>query len=140
MKISSILSKWLLSAMVAALMVATPLATFAADVLNLGRISGIVWQDSNNNGIHEPQEQTLAGYPVYLQRTSSEVVGTMVAVVLTDTEGGFSFDNLEEGSYQIFTETGDYHLVEVMGVDASASVDLPVTTQMHKLFLPFTVR
>ncbi|MBI1299468.1 hypothetical protein GC175_31455 [bacterium] len=139
MKIFSIAGQWILVAMVAALIVATPATTFAADELNLGRVSGIVWQDSNNNGIHEPQEQTLAGYPVYLQRTSSEVVGTMVAVVLTDAEGGFTFDNLDEGSYQVFTETGDYHLVEVMGIDASAIVDLPVA-QMHKLFLPFTVR
>ena len=139
MKIFSIVGQWILVAVVAALIVATPATTFAADVLNLGRVSGIVWQDSNNNGIHEPQEQTLAGYPVYLQRTSSEVVGTMVAVVMTDAEGGFSFDNLEEGSYQVFTETGEYHLVEVMGIDASASVDLPVA-QMHKLFLPLTIR
>lgn len=139
MKSLSTYSRWLLIFIVTMFVVANQMPTFAAEEESLGRLSGLVWQDSNNNGIHEPQEQTLAGYPVYLQRTSSEVIGTVVSVVHTDSEGSFVFDNLEAGSYQVFTETGDYHLVEVQGVEASTIVDLPQAT-MHRIFLPLTVR
>ena len=139
MKVFTTYNRWIVVLLVAMFLVATQSAAFASDDSSLGRLSGIVWRDSNNNNIHEPQEQTLSGYPVYLQRTDSEVVGAMVAVVYTDADGGFVFENLEEGSYRVFTETGMYYLVDVLGINASTVIDLPVT-QMHSIFLPFTMR
>jgi hypothetical protein len=113
---------------------------FAEYTLATGRISGTVWRDTNNNGIREPQELPLVGYPVYLQRVGAEVVGTMVAVVYTDENGVFVFDTLEEGQYQIFPEEGDYVLVEVVGMNGRATIDLPIPVYFHQLYLPMTVR
>lgn len=112
----------------------------ASGDLATGRISGSVWKDTNNNGIREPQEEALVGYPVYLQRTGEEVVGAMVAVAYSDEEGDFVFANLEEGYYNIFPEEGSYVLVEVVGVNASAVVELPVPVRQMKVFLPFLSR
>lgn len=139
MKLFSTYSRWIVVLLVGMLVVLPQTTAFANDNANLGRLSGIVWQDSNNNGIHELEEQTLSGYPVYLQRTGSEVVGAMVAVVYTEADGGFVFENLEEGSYRVFTEAGKYHLIDVLGISASTVIDLPVN-QMHSIFLPLTIR
>ncbi len=115
-------------------------AVQASGDIATGRISGTVWQDSNNNGVREPQELALVGHMVYLQRTGEEVVGAMVAVVETDENGDFVFANLEEGQYNVFAEDGEYSLVEVVGVNASASIELSVPAKVMKIFLPLTVR
>ncbi len=130
---------WLTVLLVGMILVANQMTAFAAENSNLGRIGGMVWLDSNSNGIHEPQEQTLAAYPVYLQRTSSVTTSAMVAVAYTDVDGEFVFGNLETGSYRVFTEAGAYQLVELVDVEASTSLDLPVVVK-HNLYLPLTVR
>jgi hypothetical protein len=108
--------------------------------LATGRISGSVWQDANNNGIHELGELLLVDHPVYLQRVDEEAVGAMVAVVYTDEDGTFVFNNLAHGTYQVYPDDGDYVLVDVSGVDASATIELPVPVKFHQIFLPMTVR
>ena len=119
----------------------TPSAASAnADLAN-GFVSGTVWRDSNRNGIMEPGELPIANHEVYLQRVDGEVNGAMAAVVFTDADGMFVFENLEFGEYQVFPDGGDYVLVEVQGVSATANVELPVVIQMtHFLFMPSIVR
>jgi hypothetical protein len=115
-------------------------AALANSDLATGRISGSVWQDSNNNAIRELDELPLVEHPVYLQRIGEEAVGTMVAVIYTDEDGTFVFNNLEHGQYQVFADDGDYVLVDVSGVNASATIELPVPVKFHQIFLPMTVR
>jgi hypothetical protein len=113
---------------------------FADGDLATGSISGFVWGDNNKNGMRDANEWPLVNYPVYLQRVGAEVVGTMVGVVYTDETGAFVFRNLEEGQYQVFPDEGDYVLVDITGVDASATIELPVPVTHHLLFLPLAVR
>lgn len=116
-------------------------AALAEEDAATGYITGVVWQDINNNGIREPHELPLANHEVYLQRVGVEVSGAMVALVFTDADGVFVFENLEEGEYRVFPEGGAYSLVDVVGVNATATVDLPVPVQFHhQIFLPISVR
>ena len=119
---------------------ARPAAALADADTATGYITGVVWQDINNNGIREPSELPLPGHEVYLQRVGTEVSGAMVALVFTNADGVFVFENLEEGDYRVFPEGGEYSLVNVVGVHATATVDLPVPVQRpHQIFLPITV-
>lgn len=104
-----------------------------------GFITGAVWQDSNGNGIQEMNELPLANHPVYLQRTGEDVVGAMAAVVYSDADGLFSFENLEVGQYQVYPDGGSYVLVDVQGVNATATIDLPVPVARHFIFMPLTL-
>ncbi len=121
--------------------VAVPRAASAYADLSNGFITGTVWRDSNRNGIMEPNELPLANHEVYLQRVDEEVNGAMVALVFTDAEGTFQFENLEFGQYRVYPDGGDYLLVEVQGVGATSNLELPVTIQMnHFVFMPTVSR
>jgi hypothetical protein len=108
--------------------------------LAMGRISGFVWHDTNNNGIRELDELPLVDHPVQLQRIDEDAVGAMVAIVYTGEDGTFVFNNLEYGKYQVFADDGDYVLVDLSDLDASANIVLPVSVKFHQIFLPMTVR
>lgn len=131
----------LIALVVALLAGMTPGAASAQFDLANGFITGIVWNDTNRNGIMEPNELPLANHEVYLQRVDQEVNGAMVAVVITDADGMFRFENLEFGAYQVFPDGGDFILVEVQGVSATVDIELPVVIPMnHFVFMPAIVR
>ncbi|MFZ1756131.1 MAG: SdrD B-like domain-containing protein [Caldilineaceae bacterium] len=117
-----------------------PAAASANADLADGFITGTVWADSNRNGIMEPNELPLANHEVYLQRVDGQVNGAMVAVVFSDADGMFKFENLEFGEYQVFPDGGEFALVDVQSVSATANVDLPVAQQMNFIFLPTLLR
>ena len=61
------------------------------------KIEGIVWYDSNGNGIREEGEPPIKGVEVVLKMTNNTVVDT----VETGEDGKYVFKNLEEGDYRV---------------------------------------
>jgi hypothetical protein len=65
---------------------------------DISEIYGLVWFDSNADGIVDPGENGIPGVPVFLFSCS----GAFVQSTLTDLNGEYFFDNLSDGSYKVF--------------------------------------
>jgi len=64
-------------------------------------ISGIVFQDMNNNGLKDGADTALAGVTIQLQDNG----GTVVATTTTAADGSYSFSNLAPGTYSVLEPT-----------------------------------
>ncbi|MCI2282097.1 hypothetical protein L3081_00155 [Colwellia sp. MSW7] len=89
--------------------------------LELGKISGTVYIDANDDGIKDSEELRIEGVTVTL--TGVDFTGTSINVVLTtDEQGDYSFDNLlpsNENGYQV-TESQPEGLLD--GLESIANV------------------
>jgi hypothetical protein len=77
------------------------LVSIATSSAPLGAIGNRVWLDENGDGIQDAGEPGIGGVTVELLDNS----GTVIAVTLTDTDGGYLFPNLPAGDYQIRVDT-----------------------------------
>ncbi len=66
-----------------------------------GTISGIAFIDPNNNGLRDPGENTMPGVTFVLRGQTTTGVN-VVKTVQTGAGGGFRFQNVLPGTYQVF--------------------------------------
>lgn len=70
-----------------------------------GSIGDYVWNDTNKNGVQDPNEVGLAGITVTLY----DGIGRPVSTTITDALGAYLFQNIQPGDYSIgFTLPTDY--------------------------------
>ena len=69
-------------------------------------ISGTVWSDLNQNGIHEPDEPVKANVMVFCEQRDPEGDAIGTAVVFTDENGAFRFSQMEMEAYHIWAAQG----------------------------------
>lgn len=72
-----------------------------------GSISGIVWFDRNNNGRKDDNEETFSNIKLVLFDVKKQDLvknGDNVVTVTTGSDGRYSFDNLENGTYVVIAE------------------------------------
>lgn len=62
-------------------------------------ITGVIFQDTNGDGVREPGEPALEGMPVYLEQVGVNEYDPSKPVAVTDSNGQFKFDGLAPGSY-----------------------------------------
>ncbi len=65
-------------------------------------LGNLVWEDTNNNGIKDPQESGMAGVEVrlYLDDNADNIAdGPVVGYMLTDNNGNYNFIGLPAGKY-----------------------------------------
>ena len=85
-----------------------------------GSISGVVFQDSNNDGIQDAGEVGIAGVQIVL--TGTDVFGNPVQrTVLTDANGVYTFDGLPEGTFTVTQ-------IQPQGFDDGIDAGGPTTT------------
>jgi hypothetical protein len=104
----------------------------------LGTISGVVWFDHNRDGILDADEPLMAHHPVHLQGIGEDQPGALIARVLTDEAGNFTFANIECGDYRLSVENGDAVEITVSHERNSVSVKMAFTGQ--QIFLPMIGR
>jgi hypothetical protein len=76
-------------------------ATDALVPLQPGSITGIVWDDADNNGIRASSELGLSGLTVYLDTNRNGTFDSGEDSQITDGNGQYTFTNVSPGSYQI---------------------------------------
>jgi protocatechuate 3,4-dioxygenase beta subunit len=74
----------------------TPVPTTAPAAPETGRLKSVVWVDSNENGVLDPTEPTLAGVEVKITGPNG-----FVKVVTTDAQGRYELDGLAPGEYTV---------------------------------------
>ena len=75
----------------------------SVDVNLFSTIGDFVWNDTNGDGIQDSNESGIPGVTVILYDTNDEIV----AVVVTDSDGAYSFDDVEARDYYIVFENID---------------------------------
>ena len=68
---------------------------------NYGSISGKIYNDFNKNADYDFGEGGLSGWTVYLDQNKNAELDTSEISVLTNGLGGYSFDDLDPGTYTI---------------------------------------
>lgn len=92
-------------------------------------ITGIAWDDENENGIKDENEKLLQNIPVYLYNIKTNKLVSN-ANLYTDTTGKYQIDNVEKGEYLVLFDydTSKYKLTtyKVNGVQESKNSDVIV--------------
>ena len=118
-------------------------------------ISGIVWEDSNANGIQDTKEPAIRDVKVGLYVSHNEYGGPSAALsvdgqkfdkaydadsniineITTNEDGAYQFDNLKSGTYYVIAQNldGKYtitqkHAVSNSEIDSDAEETMPVIT------------
>lgn len=82
------------------------LRKMADEVIPLGSIDGLVWHDTNRDGLRDSGEMPLADISVSLHDSNQQLLDTRS----TNASGIYSFGNLAGGTYQLRFNRGDYLL------------------------------
>ena len=81
-----------------------PSRAVLADIIIIGKVSGTLYEDSNDDGIFDENEPRLpAGITVNLLDED----GNIVATTETEADGSYSFENVADGNYTIQVDTTD---------------------------------
>ena len=76
----------------------TPYGFTVCEEAELGSIGDFVWKDLDGDGVQDDNEPGVGGVTVYL----TDCNGTILATEVTSNSGYYLFNNLVEGSYQIY--------------------------------------
>ena len=111
--------------------------TVTKQIIGNSSISGMKFNDSNGNGIKDPEESGLSNWTIVLKNSTGSIVKTM----MTDVNGSYTLSNLTPGNYivaevlnpdwkQTLPANGTYN-VTVTGGENLTGIDfgnnLPVT-------------
>src|SRR5262249_23163910 len=66
-----------------------------------GSISGIVFNDLNNNGVKDDSESGLSGWTVYLDGNNNGQLDSSETSVQSQGDGSYTFTNLSAGTYYV---------------------------------------
>lgn len=92
-------------------------APTVAGVIIERKVTGLVWLDTNKDGIRQGSEEVLSGVKVSLidlntKKVALDIFGNTVGSVITGADGRYEFGNLKEGNYRVTFESDTLDLEE----------------------------
>lgn len=98
--------------------------------LEIGEIKGLVFLDSNKNGIMDGSENGIANKPVELLKKDSTGNYVTAKTVNTNSDGSYSFGDLGNGDYQVnfkgVLSSNQFFTIKGQGNDGSKDSDVDV--------------
>ena len=67
----------------------------------VGTIQGIVWSDTNGDGVRGAGESAMAGLPLYIDLNNNGIQDAAEPARTTDAAGAYSFNNIRTGTYRV---------------------------------------
>lgn len=118
-------------------------ACFAAETSD-STINGVIWMDTNNNGIFEPTEETVSDAIVNIRHEDEDLIQSL----LVGEDGYFEISNLPYGLYDVWAEVdgkaSETVLVEINEVSPVTVIDIafvPETPSLqYQIWMPLLVR
>ncbi|MGB0902300.1 SdrD B-like domain-containing protein [Halocynthiibacter sp.] len=107
-------------------------AGFISDFSGSGSIGDRIWYDTNRNGLQDSGEKGARNIKVELLDARTNVLATVV----TDNNGNYTFDDIGEGDYFVRMETPDGYTISPMyvGGDDEKDNDFTDTDSTTDLF------
>ncbi len=72
-----------------------------ASQVTLGSISGIKFNDLNNDGVFDPGEPPLEGFTIYVDINNNNIFDTGEPNAITDDDGSYTIDNIPPETYTV---------------------------------------
>lgn len=96
----------------------------AAHASTTSSITGVVFQDTNRDGIYESGETPMSGINIYLMDSS----GNFVANYQTDGSGTYTFTGLADGTYTVRLAPGSWYGIRQNWVPTTTGSLQPIRT------------
>ncbi len=84
-----------------------------------GSIGDRVWNDFDRNGVQDPGEPGVPGVRISVRNEA----GTVVATVVTDVNGNYTFDDLPPGRYTVVVDTSTVPAGTQISADPDGAID-----------------
>lgn len=103
-------------------------------------LSGSLFNDINQDGIRQPTEPGLANRTVYLDQNTNGRLDIGEPSVLTDANGGYTFNNVAASSYVVattafagwkLTTPNDFEFASAVNLGAGSGTRLPITPDLN---------
>jgi len=88
-------------------------------------ISGIVWNDSNMDGIRDPGEPAFTNATVYLSDAAPQFI---IATNYTDAGGAYTFTGIASGSYRIYVSVPPSFGITIANAGSDDVIDSDIVT------------
>jgi SdrD B-like domain len=88
-------------------------------------ISGIIWNDSDMDGIRDAGEPVITNATVYLSDISPQLI---IATNITGVDGTYSFTGMTNGSYRVYASVTPNYGITIANAGGDDSIDSDAVT------------
>jgi len=110
-----------------------------------GTVTGVVWNDVNQDGVRQPEEPGLAGITVRLE-DQTDLHALAAWETETDARGRYQFEDIPPGTYTITVKTGgvwpttDLPITVEVGANTVVEADIGLYVLSRAIYVPWVVR